>query len=235
MAWSAKLKGAYAIGSDEWCGNVDQINAIFTNAVYGATAIAGMLGNMQAESGMNPWRWQGDKVNYNLGYGLYQFTPARTYTTGAAGYTGYAPSLSVTQTTPGASPTDGICQCECMLYDRFRKWTTSCWRSYWDKDQYPFLWSESQFIREQWGSEGRLTMAQFASITDLYAATFAFLACYEGPSVPNMDTRYDLAVQCYEYLEGHPPPDPDPPGPGPGPGPGGRKSGLPIWAMIRRF
>ena len=43
-------------------------------------AIAGLLGNMQHESALNPGRWQSDKVgNTNSGYGLTQWTPASKY------------------------------------------------------------------------------------------------------------------------------------------------------------
>lgn len=51
--------------------------------VHGWTmnAVCGMLGNMQAESSINPGRWQSDKVgSYSLGYGLVQWTPVTKYT-----------------------------------------------------------------------------------------------------------------------------------------------------------
>jgi hypothetical protein len=38
-------------------------------------AIAGVLGNMQAESGLIADRWEGDKVGVGPGYGLVQWTP----------------------------------------------------------------------------------------------------------------------------------------------------------------
>ena len=44
-------------------------------------AISGELGNIQAESGINPARWQSDIVgNYSGGFGLVQWTPATNYT-----------------------------------------------------------------------------------------------------------------------------------------------------------
>lgn len=60
------------------------------NAVYIATyliskgwtifAVAGILGNMQAESSLNPGRWQSEDVgNSSGGYGLVQWTPASKY------------------------------------------------------------------------------------------------------------------------------------------------------------
>jgi hypothetical protein len=44
-------------------------------------SIAAMLGNMQAESSINPGRWQSDDIgNFSMGYGLVQWTPATKYT-----------------------------------------------------------------------------------------------------------------------------------------------------------
>lgn len=44
-------------------------------------AIAGMLGNIEIESNINPGLWQSLKEgNYNGGYGLVQWTPATNYT-----------------------------------------------------------------------------------------------------------------------------------------------------------
>lgn len=43
-------------------------------------AVAGMLGNLEVESGLNPGRWQSDDVgNTSGGYGLVQWTPATNY------------------------------------------------------------------------------------------------------------------------------------------------------------
>lgn len=46
-------------------------------------AIAGVLGNMAAESSINPARWQGDTIGSG-GYGLVQWTPASNYINWAA-------------------------------------------------------------------------------------------------------------------------------------------------------
>ena len=46
-------------------------------------AVAGILGNMQTESSINPGRWQSDRVGGNPsghGYGLCQWTPYTKYT-----------------------------------------------------------------------------------------------------------------------------------------------------------
>ena len=63
-----------------------QVNAIYIYEFlfqqgWTVNAMAGMLGNMQAESALNPGRWQSENVgNYSGGYGLVQWTPATNYT-----------------------------------------------------------------------------------------------------------------------------------------------------------
>lgn len=55
-------------------------------------SICAMLGNMQAESSINPGRWQSDRVGGNAtghGYGLVQWTPYTKYTDWCRG-NGYA-------------------------------------------------------------------------------------------------------------------------------------------------
>lgn len=42
-------------------------------------AVAGLLGNLQNESAINPGRWEGDDVGGGPGYGLVQWTPYSKY------------------------------------------------------------------------------------------------------------------------------------------------------------
>lgn len=47
---------------------------------WSLNAICGMLGNIEAESSMNPGRWQSDSIGSStLGYGLVQWTPSSKY------------------------------------------------------------------------------------------------------------------------------------------------------------
>lgn len=56
----------------------------FTREGWTKNAIAGMLGNMQVESTINPGIWQNlQEGNMSLGYGLVQWTPATVYTSWA--------------------------------------------------------------------------------------------------------------------------------------------------------
>jgi len=61
--------------------NAFYIYSYLSGAGWTDNAIAGILGNMQAESSLNPGRWQSENVgNYSGGYGLVQWTPATNYT-----------------------------------------------------------------------------------------------------------------------------------------------------------
>ena len=63
-----------------------QVNAIYIRTSLRAqgwtdNSIAALLGNMQAESSINPGRWQNDSIGSEpLGYGLVQWTPSNKYT-----------------------------------------------------------------------------------------------------------------------------------------------------------
>lgn len=53
------------------------INEYFTQLGWTPNAISAILGNMQAESGINPARWESDNIgNLDGGLGLVQWTPA---------------------------------------------------------------------------------------------------------------------------------------------------------------
>lgn len=242
--WHAKPKYGYDIDSTECVENVLEINGMLNNSGYTLEAQAGLLGCVYGESGMNPWRWQNDEVVYTRGYGLFQFTPARgRYTNNGyvPGYfidcenlSGFAPNNSVSETVSGALPSDGYCQVNVVITDFLRKWTTGCWRDYWDSSEYPALYAKSRNILNTYGSNGKLTQGQFATITDIGDATLAFLACYEGPAVPDYNNRLNYANTMYSYLSGvtPPPPTPEPIKPPIKPTVTGRK--LPFWMMCRK-
>lgn len=65
---------------DQMKVNAQYISKFLTLAGWTKNAIAGILGNIQAESSMNPGRWQSENVgNKSGGYGLVQWTPATKY------------------------------------------------------------------------------------------------------------------------------------------------------------
>lgn len=60
--------------------NANYIYSYLIDKNWTLNAICGLLGNIQAESSINPGRWQSDDVgNMSGGYGLVQWTPASKY------------------------------------------------------------------------------------------------------------------------------------------------------------
>lgn len=71
---------------DEMTGNAYMVFQYFANKGFTAAAIAGILGNFQWESRINPGMWQNlDSSNPNNGYGLMQSTPSTKYRVDYAG------------------------------------------------------------------------------------------------------------------------------------------------------
>lgn len=72
-------------GSSSPCDDSQQqTNALYIYAYLSAkgwtlNAIAGMLGNMQVESSINPGRWQNDDVDVGPAYGIVQWDPFSKY------------------------------------------------------------------------------------------------------------------------------------------------------------
>lgn len=220
--WYAKPAGGYGIGSTEWIGN---FNEIYNMLAWTDEAKAGMMGNLQHESGFNPWRWEGDHVGsqYENGYGLPQFTPASGY----LGLSGVTPNLSTTSTTAGATPEDGARQIQAIDRDELSKWVSSCWRDSWSPVAYSQLYAYRAQVLATWGDGSNITFTQFKACTDVDAAAFIWLACYERPGVPNLDVRKQTAEYIYQnYMGGVIPPTPDPPTP---PTPSGQ--GVPFWLL----
>ena len=223
MSWHAKPSGPYSLGSADWIDNLNMIISLCPG--WTTEAIAGMVGNMQHESGLNPWRWENDTVNTQGGYGLAQFTPASGY----LALPGQMANMSTTQVTTGASPDDGTVQMNVINNDTLGKWVSSCWRSYWSAVSYSGLYTYRNQILAQWGNGSSISFAQFKACTDVDACAFIWLACYEGPGVPNYTVRDATARDVYtNYMGGVVPPSPDPPQPYP---PSGQH--VPAWLLKR--
>lgn len=75
MAW---IGGNYYLSQAEMEGNAREIETYARSHGWTKNATAAILGNMQAESGINPGIWE--MLNpYNGGYGLVQWTPYTKY------------------------------------------------------------------------------------------------------------------------------------------------------------
>lgn len=87
MAWT--ISNNYLTES-QMQGNALEVYNFFSARGWTLNAIAGMLGNMERESNINPGLWQSlDYGNYSGGYGLVQWTPATNYTDWASSH-GYS-------------------------------------------------------------------------------------------------------------------------------------------------
>lgn len=115
MSWHAKPTGGYNIYSTEGVENGMMIYYQMRATGWTTEAISAVVGNICAEGGLNPWRWQSDIIvgpedfwDRTHGYGLAGFTPAGKYIedTDAQGYPGYAPNYL---NHPG-NATDGAAQ-----------------------------------------------------------------------------------------------------------------------------
>lgn len=225
MSWHAKPSGSYPYNQQEGLDNVWMIYYFFHDIGYTTEAIAGIIGNVIAESGLNPWRWQNDTVNMARGYGLFQWTPASGYINGATSITGHSPNLSVTEV-DGGNVSDAQAQLVCFSTDFLNKWVNTAWPSYWDKNTYADLWQMTQTFLRDYGTNNRLSIYQFSQLPYVNYATQAFLGCFEQPGVPNFSTRYQFAQAIYEILTGSPPPEP--------PTPTQRRK-MPIWMYLRYY
>ena len=72
------ISGNYTLSLEQMQQNAMDFSLRMLGAGWSPTAIAAVLGNMQAESTINPGRWEGG-VPYKGGYGLVQWTPYTKY------------------------------------------------------------------------------------------------------------------------------------------------------------
>lgn len=209
MAWHCKVSGAYSRNSQEAIDNANMIYAILLSYGWTLNAICGLLGNLNNESGYNPWRWQGDKIGSsggspwtNKGYGLVQFTPGGKYIndTRAKVMNGYGPNFS----NRTGSVNDGSAQLQFI----------NSYADYYATSAYPLNYAQFK-VSEQ---------------TPAYLAS-CWLYNYERPADPGSTEaeRQAAANYWYEVLSGETPPDPpDPPDP-----PIPPTTTLPIWLMFK--
>ena len=78
--WGDEQNSSHTLNQSQMEVNATYIKNYLTAQGWSINAIAGILGNMQNESAINPGRWQSNNVgNMSGGYGLTQWTPATKY------------------------------------------------------------------------------------------------------------------------------------------------------------
>lgn len=110
MPWHNKQTYGYTRESTEAADNATMVMDILTSLGWGKAAVCAALGNFEAESDYNPWRWQYETVlpvndgrigvvcgdNTAHAYGIFQSDPAANYIyrSQSPSYPGYGPNYS---------------------------------------------------------------------------------------------------------------------------------------------
>lgn len=204
MPWIAK---AGALNQEEMENNADIVNTYLSGLGYDINTIAGILGNLQNESTINPLRQEAG----GAGFGLVQWTPVDTLIN-ACNVLGISPY------------TDGDNQLQVIDAQTLGKSGLNTW------------YTSSGFVSPYYSSGATpdmidITGEQFKTNSMGWTPdklAIMFMVGYERPSYDPATNHYERrmadALTWYEYLTGHPPQPPK-----------GKQSKLPIWAYCRLF
>lgn len=208
MAWHNARTGAFGRYSAEALDNATAIYGVLNSIGWTLEAVCGVLGNIEAESGYNPWRWEGDRVlnqgdpnistSYTNGYGLCQWTPSGKYINNASGYSGYGPNYN----NMSGSEYDGYAQ---MLFLDENA-------DYFKNPNHPEYWIPYNQYKQ-------------ATISDYSIDFLAHAWFYNFERGTWFDTRVYAAEYWYTTLGGITPPTPPTP-----PTPQGN---IPIWLLFK--
>lgn len=83
--WGNDFNSSQSLTMDQMKLNAQYIYKFFSNKGFTKNAICAMLGNMQAESALNPGRWQNNNVGHGPAYGIVQWDPFTKYTNWCSG------------------------------------------------------------------------------------------------------------------------------------------------------
>lgn len=203
MAWHVKATGAYGRTSNEALENAQEVYNVLSPLGWVLEPVCAMLGNIEHESGYNPWRWQSDVVlpvgDPRIGtiggsstahaYGLCQQDPAAKYI-----YRTYAQSLPYfgpNYSNQSGNPRDGQPQMQ------YIHWICS--------DPSGGEWQSSG----GWGAEYKMPFADFIANTQNRTVDFltrTFFYGYERGTWS--DSRVTAAQYWVQQLGGYTPTPP---------------------------
>lgn len=219
MPWHNQNTYGFVRTSTQAHDNAEMVYNILNSLGWQKAAICAMLGNVEAESNYNPWRWQSEVIlssndsrigflcgnNTGHAYGMCQSDPAANYIyrPQAQSAYGYGPNFS---DSPG-SPNDGSAQ---MVYLDWvcRNYTDgSCggWSNTYH-DAIPFATFAAQ------ADESVYTIEQ---LTKIFHDGYERSANYYN----SQSTREGAARYWWNYFQGYTPPTPPTP------------SGFPYWLL----
>lgn len=219
MPWHNQNTYGYLRTSTEAHDNAEMVYNILSSLGWGAAAICAMLGNVEAESNYNPWRWQYEQIqssnsagigflcgdNTAHAYGLCQSDPAANYIYRPVSQNayGYGPNYS---DSPG-NPNDGSAQ---MVYLDWvcRNYTDgSCggWSNYYH-DAIPFL---------TFAAQTDLSNYTIQQLTKIFHDGYERSQNYYN----SQTTREGAAAYWWNYFQGYVPPTPPTP------------ADVPVWLL----
>ena len=209
MPWHNKNTYGYVRTSTEAHDNAEMVMNILSPLGWGKAAVCAALGNFEAESNYNPWRWQSETVlpvgdsrigvvcggNTGHAYGIFQSDPAANYIyrPEAQGYAGYAPNYS----NQVGGQYDGTAQMHYLNWVCTHYSDGSC--GGWNEnylDAIPFATFKAQQDLSAY------TMAQ---LTKIFHDGYERSARWSSTS----STRINAAVYWWNYFQGYTPPTPD--------------------------
>lgn len=235
MPWINRNDGTFAYTSAEGENNARMVRDVLASLGWSLNAICGVLGNIFAEGGGNPWQWeysisprppaQSYAETTGYGYGLFGWTPAKKYIDAGRSYSGYG----VNYAGVAGSPDDGTAQTALMSHCiehpisynyRGQTYTSTQWITGARGNAH----STTTFGKNWYNyyvKVGRHTMqAADFKVSQLPADYLAltFLECFEGPFNPlgSYATRQRIAAHFWELFSGEEPTPPPTPTPTPG-------------------
>lgn len=221
------IASVYSLTQSEMQTNAENALAVLNGQLgWSLAAVAGALGNAQAESGLNPGTCEQGRgtprsgsVYFGGGVGLIQWTDYPPYVQSAV-----HPLLWYARQVSG-SWWDGTLQCQLMNYAADPS-ITSC--------------GMGQGARWGWMDNGSGVYIDFDSYrafngTPEDAAKYWLYDLERPASYSTLGARQSYARYWYDYLQGMSPEPPDPPSPEPPtPTPSKQSKGMPVWMMCRR-
>lgn len=123
MSWIYKIGVGKGLTESERQNNAREVYNYFSDKGATLESICGLLGNMQAESALNPGNKQG--ASTSLGWGLIQWTPSTVLTNWCKKYK--------------YNWYDGSAQCYRIWCEGTKEKGASGW---WETTSYPYSWSE---------------------------------------------------------------------------------------------
>lgn len=182
MAWNSSNR---PLTQTEMEANATMVRKFFVERLgWSVNAVAAMLANMQAESSINPGRWEsGEVMGDGNGVGLVQWTP----------WTKLYEWVENTYGS-GTSPLDGNVQCERIKweFEHHQQWIYVDWGPIYD--------GEGNLIGYE--IPGMEWADWIHSELDVYYLAQVFTTCYERPKEVWQPWRWEQAEKWLEYLGG---------------------------------